>query len=256
MKTKALIRRLASYFPQKLREPYDCGGLMVSKFKEETNKIFLCLDFDDQVLPLIEEWKPDMIITHHPFVFGKKRFVLEKDPIKKALYEKMEKLGVPVVSYHTNFDAAPRGMNDALTEKLGLLNVKPLETAPMARGGDLPHEMEIHEFSKWVIERLGVSYGALVNAGTRTVKNMAIIGGGGWRENENAQAEGYDIYVSGDAPHHARREIILRHYNYLDLPHEIEKIFMPQMTKIILEIDSTLEIRSIDHEVLPEIIKI
>ena len=73
--------------------------------------------------------------------------------------------------------------------------------------------------------------------------------------NENAQKEGYDIFISGDIPHHGRREVVLRKYNYLDLPHEIEKIFMPQMEETLLSIDPTLEIVKVDHEELPILIK-
>ena len=42
--------------------------------------------------------------------------------------------------------------------------------------------------------------------------------------------------------------------NYLDLPHEIEKIFMPQMKKLLLEMDDSLEIIIVDHEKLPKVI--
>jgi putative NIF3 family GTP cyclohydrolase 1 type 2 len=86
----------------------------------------------------------------------------------------------------------------------------------------------------------GVSYGLLIAAGKPMISSVAMIGGGGWMENVNAQAEGYDIYLSGDCPHHGRREIVLRHYNYLDLPHEIEKAFMTRMTKTLLNIDQTI----------------
>ena len=55
-------------------------------------------------------------------------------------------------------------------------------------------------------------------------------------------------------PHHARREVISYKFNYLDLPHEIEKIFMEQMKMILLEINPSLEIISLDHEVLPKVI--
>ena len=63
-----------------------------------------------------------------------------------------------------------------------------------------------------------------------------------------------DIYISGDAPHHVRREIVDSHFNYLDMPHEIEHIFMPQMKKILLNIDPNLEVITFDHEQLPKII--
>jgi dinuclear metal center YbgI/SA1388 family protein len=254
MKTKALLRRLAVYYPQRLREAYDFGGLMVGPLPTEINRIFLCLDFDDEIYEKAVAFHPDVIITHHPFFFGTKANILEEDPVKKALYEKMTKAGIPLLSYHTNFDSGRPGMNDALAEKLELIDPKPLETAPMARGGRLAQPMEIHDFARYAKERLGVSYGLLIHEGKNVITNCAIIGGGGWMENVNAQAEGYDIYLSGDCPHHGRREIVLRHYNYLDLPHEIENVFMEQMTKTLLNINQDLIISSVKHERLPEVI--
>ena len=89
----------------------------------------------------------------------------------------------------------------------------------------------------------------------KTVETVAIVGGGGSREFRIAQDEGYDIFISGDIPHHARRDVLSEHYNFLDVSHEVERIFMPQMKKLLLEIDPTLEVEIIDHEVIPELIK-
>ena len=66
--------------------------------------------------------------------------------------------------------------------------------------------------------------------------------------------EGYDIYISGDTPHHIRRDVISYKYNYLDVSHEVERIFMSQMKKILLEIDPSLDVVIINHEELPELI--
>ena len=83
---------------------------------------------------------------------------------------------------------------------------------------------------------------------------IGIVGGGGSRDWVVARDEGCDIYISGDAPHHVRRSIVNEKLNYLDLPHEVEKIFMPTMKKILLSLDPTLEILMVDHEELPKVI--
>ena len=67
--------------------------------------------------------------------------------------------------------------------------------------------------------------------------------------------EGYDIFITGDTPHHIRRDVLAQHYNYLDVAHEVEKIFIPQMKKILLSIDPSLEVIEVDHEDLPELIQ-
>ena len=143
-------------------------------------------------------------------------------------------------------------MNDALAKKLGLIDIKRLETEPMARGGTLPNEMEIHDFSKYAEDKFNVNYGLLLNYGTTKIKKVALIGGGGWRSFINSKQEGYDIFISGDIPHHGRRAVVQNRYNYLDLPHEIEKIFMEQFKEVLLSINSELQVLTVDQEVLPE----
>jgi putative NIF3 family GTP cyclohydrolase 1 type 2 len=187
METRALLRKLAVYYPQRLRESYDFGGLMVGRLPSEVHSVFLCLDFDDEAYPYALEAKADIILTHHPFFFGTKYQVLKEDPVKRALFEKMMEQGMVLLSYHTNFDAGTPGMNDELADKLGLLGVKPLVSAPMARGGKLPQTMEVHAFARYAKEKLGVSYGLLIAEGKREIQTVALIGGGGWMENVNAQ---------------------------------------------------------------------
>ncbi len=259
MKTRVLLFKLAKKFPKSIAKKYhDYVGLQFGKLKEDTNTILLCLDFDDIVFEkakeIIDVNKIDLIISHHPFIFGTFKKVLKNDQVKFNLIKKLEKYNLPIYSYHTNFDEGIDGMNDALAKELGLLNIKQLESIPMARGGYLKEKMDIITFSKYAKEKLDVSYGELLNFGKDKIKSVAIIGGGGWHCYLDAMNENYDIFISGDIPHHGRRGVVLNKYNYLNLPHEIERIFMKQMKKILLDIDSNLNIIVIDHEKLPILI--
>ena len=256
MNTIKLLRKLAYYFPKSIKSHGDHVGLMTGKLKENTNTILLCLDFDDVVYTKMNEMKvkPDLILTHHPFIYGTKYRVFQHDLIKKDLCERIDKLDIPVYSMHTNFDTGKNGMNDALAEALGLIDVKPLDTCLMARGGKLKQEMEIHDFAKYANKCLNIEYSHLINGGNKTIRSVAILGGGGSYKYINALNEGYDIYISGDTPHHIRRDVIAYKYNYLDVSHEIERIFMKQMRKILISIDPSLNIIIVDHEELPELI--
>lgn len=256
MKTKNMLNRLAKRFPKKYAKMnHDYVGLMTGKLPEEVHKILLCLDCDEKLLPIIKKEKPDIIMSHHPFIYGTRAKVFKYDPYKKALCEEIDKLGIPVYSMHTNFDTGIGGMNDALAEALGLINVKVIEEHIMMRGGELPNKMEVHEFAKMANEKFNVDYSLLIANGKKEIKTVAIIGGGGSRNWSLAKDKGYDIYISGDAPHYVRRDIVNRNYNYLDMPHEIEKIFIPTMKKLLLEMDQSLDIVCVDHEILPEVIK-
>lgn len=256
MKTRNLLNSLAKRFPKRLAKLYhDHVGLMTGNLPDDVNKILLCLDCDEEIYPMIENIKPDLIISHHPFIYGTKAKVLKNDPYRRSLCEKIDALGIPVYSMHTNFDAGKGGMNDALANKLGLVNIRPGNRDIMMRIGELPSEMNTKEFAEFAVKAFDVDYSLLINKGKEKVKTVAIIGGGGSRNWMTARDEGADIYISGDAPHYVRRDVNNRNYNYLDMPHEIEKIFMPTMKKILLDLDSSLEIVCIDHEKLPLVIK-
>ena len=255
MKTKLLLRQLANHFPKRYAKMYhDYVGLMTGKLPEEVRKIVLCLDFDQEVLPLIKENKPDLIITHHPFIYGTKYRVFKWDKLKEELCNEIDALGVPVYSMHTNFDTGKDGMNDALAEALELNNIYAPEKDIMMRIGELKEAMPVEEFAKFAKAKLNVEYGLLIAEGNPKIKKVGVVGGAGSRAWNIARDEGCDIFISGDTPHHVRRSIVVEKFNYLDLPHEIEKIFMPQMKKILLSLDPTLEILMVDHEELQKVI--
>ncbi len=254
METKRLLKALGKYYPKRLAESYDHVGLQLGKLPPETKSVFLVLDFDRFVFEKAAAFRPDLVITHHPFFFGRPREILERDPEKKALAEAAAEAGLCIYSFHTNFDAGTPGMNDELCRRLGLSAVKPLSGEPCARGGLLPAPMGIREFAAYAKERLGVPYGRLLDGGKKVVRKVAVIGGAGsfaWRI---AKEEGYDVFVSGDCPHHAFREMAIAGYDYLDLPHEIEKAFVLRMKETLLSIDPTLRVSGAEHEIPPRII--
>lgn len=255
MNTKSLLNKLGKRFPKRIaKENHDFVGLMTGKLPEEVHKIVLCLDMDWEIFDKVKEEKPDLVISHHPLVYGLRSRVFKRDQSKKELCDALDAIGVPVYSMHTNFDTGLGGMNDALAEALHLKDVKVIEGLPMMRGGRLEKPMNVKEFAKYANNCLNVEYSRLINCGKEVVETVAIIGGAGSGYWPVAKEAGYDIFISGDGPHHVRRDIVNAKYNYLDMPHEIEKIFVPTMKKLIHELDESVEIVMIDHEKEPEVI--
>ena len=88
MNTRKMLLKLSKQFPKKYAKMnHDRVGLMMGKLPEEVRKILLCLDLDHEILALVKQEKPDLILTHHPFIYGTRAFVLSHDPVKKALYD-------------------------------------------------------------------------------------------------------------------------------------------------------------------------
>jgi GTP cyclohydrolase I len=249
MESKRLIREIWKKYPKNLQEDFDFCGYQAGNLKKETKKILVVLDFDSLAYPFAEKVKPDLIITHHPFLFGTRYRVFTDDPVRKETCLKVEnELHSCIYSFHTCFDKAAGGMNDALAEALQLEDLYAPEKVRYMRIGNLKMPMKREDFVKYALERLNASYGLLMGYGKEEIQKVALVGGGASKDYLTALEEGADIYLSGDAAHHTRREIAERSFNYLDLPHEIERIFIPTMKKALLSIDPTLEVICLDHE--------
>ena len=255
MKSDILLRKLAKRFPKRYAKMnHDRVGLMTGKKPEEIHKVVLALDMEWEIFDFVKEQHPDVVITHHPLIFGPRARVLKGDESKRKLVEALDELGIPVYSFHTNYDTGKGGMNDNLAEALGLQDIYAPQKDIMMRIGTLPKEMPIMDFCKFAKQQFDVSYSLLIHSGVDTIKKVGIVGGGGSRAWPIAKEEDCDIYISGDAPHHVRRGVVDGHFNYLDMPHEIEKIFIKGMKKVLLEIDDSLEVVTIDHEKLPLVV--
>lgn len=246
MNSKKLIKKLWKMFPLKVAKKYhDYVGLMVSHLKEETTKVVICLDVSPRVIEIALDNQADLIISHHPFIYGKRKYVLQ-DEYKLRLYNTLEINSLPVYSFHTNFDESPNGMNDALASALELEDITPITNCEMGRKGRLKEAMDIEDFSRYCLDKFHLDYCQLINKGKKIIQVIGIIGGSGARSYQEAMNDGCDIFLSGDTPYHIRREVIDKHLNYLHIDHEVEKIFIPQMTKILKSIDNTLIVIPVD----------
>lgn len=251
IKRKKLMQKLYQKYPRAIAKKYhDYVGVMVSGNHEEINTIVLCLDLDGYVLKKIslDNLKVDLILSHHPYYYGNKAYIYTHDELKHSWTNKIKEMGCFVVSMHTNFDEGRNGMNDIMVEKLVLKDIYTPLSCPMMRIGYLTDSMTRDEFARYVKDKLNVSYASLMGYGKESISKVGIIAGGGGGMFKYALNEGCDIYISGDAPHHIRRDIANNHFNYLDIPHEVERLFMYKMQEILLGIDPTLNIIIIDQE--------
>jgi dinuclear metal center YbgI/SA1388 family protein len=249
MQGKQLIKGIYRFCPKSGQESWDYCGRQIGKTPSEVKKVLVCLDFDLTIYKQAEMFQPDLIVTHHPFIFGTYAHVLKEDECRKEAAAKIiNELHTCIYSFHTCFDNAPQGMNDILARKLGLINIVTPPTCLTMRVGDLSREMEREAFVSYALKALNVSYGLLVKGKKEKIKKAAIIGGGASSYYKEAILAGADIYISGDMAHHTRREITERGFNYLDIPHEVERVFIPAMEGIIKKLDPAIQVLSIDQE--------
>jgi dinuclear metal center YbgI/SA1388 family protein len=122
-----LIQMLNLFAPPALAESWDNVGLQIGNTHQKINKILCALDINDAVIEEACQLDVDCIVTHHPFLF-KSIKQIDFTTSKGHQIEKLLTHHISVFSLHTNFDIAYGGLNDYLSQNLGLKATKPLVT--------------------------------------------------------------------------------------------------------------------------------
>jgi len=130
------LRDITSYLeglaPPSLQESYDNSGLQVGDPNMELSGILVALDASEKVLQEAEKLGFNLVLTHHPVIFGGLKSITGRSGPERIVKLAIQK-EIAIYSAHTNFDAISGGVNTALANRLGLVNQEIL--SPM--GGKL-----------------------------------------------------------------------------------------------------------------------
>jgi dinuclear metal center YbgI/SA1388 family protein len=119
-----MIEELA---PKKLAESWDNVGLLIGDGSSKVNKILVCLDATEWVIEEAIEQNVDMIVCHHPIIFGSLKRITADTTLGRKIIKLISK-GISVYSAHTNYDIARDGLNDIFAKYLGFKSHSLIET--------------------------------------------------------------------------------------------------------------------------------
>lgn len=114
-----IVKRIEEFAPKYLAEDWDPIGLSFGSLHKEVKKVMVALDFDADTLQEAKKKEVDLLLTHHPAIFGKLTTLNEEDERRKE-YVELIRSDIALYSAHTNIDAAKGGMNDWLADAIGL----------------------------------------------------------------------------------------------------------------------------------------
>lgn len=123
MKLRQIFECLENQFPLFFQESYDNSGLIVGNPDNETKKALVCIDVTDRVMDEAIEHHCDLIISHHPFIFGGLQKINLSNPTGQII-GKAIKNNISLYAAHTNMDNISGGINSILCDKLGLINTE------------------------------------------------------------------------------------------------------------------------------------
>lgn len=209
MELDSLIETLEAIAPPELADPIDDGRIgLISRGRENVNVITVALDPTANVIQKAIQNNADILITHHTLIWNP----ITKVPlsIQKQLTLILEN-DLSFYVLHTNYDAAPGGVNDVLAQLLGLCDVEPFG---IGRIGTI-RPVSTLDFVKRVAQKLNTH---VQFVGTRVIKKVAVIGGSGFDATDQAIASGADALLSAELSHAAIRRAE-GHLSLIDATH-------------------------------------
>ena len=203
-----IINFMEKLAPLELAESWDNVGLMVGDFDMEVKKVLVALDIDDNVINEAIENNVNMIITHHPFIFGSIKNINSSNTTGKRAI-KLIKNDIAVYSAHTNLDIAKNGTNDVLAKLLQLNDTEILlksddDTNGLGRVGIISNEMSFLDFSISLKEKLKMKNLTITGDTKKMIKKVGLCTGqcSGSEYMIQAKKAGCDVYVTGDLRYH------------------------------------------------------
>jgi putative NIF3 family GTP cyclohydrolase 1 type 2 len=191
MHRESIIGELGRLAPPELADPEDAGRIgLVIEGREEVGTACVALDVTPRTVARTVEAGAGMLIVHHTPLW---------EPVT-SLTGPLGRLLAPLIAgrvnlwvMHTNFDRAPRGINDTLAGLLGLSGPEPLGMGLIGDCETTPEE---------IARRIGGPIRIWGKIGD--ISRLALVGGSGFDPDWIGEAayRDADAFLSAEMKHH------------------------------------------------------
>ena len=224
MKLKEVFEKLEKVAPVALSDEfcrkykmYDNSGIIID-CKEDIKGALFSLDLSFKAIDEAKRRGFNLIITHHPAIFGGISRISADDVIGTCL-----RSGISVISMHLNFDAAPCGIDYHLMRGLGGEKAEILEGVEGGGYGRVysVKEVKFSELENVVRKNFDTCRALFYGDSERKVKKIASFCGAGSNNGSIAFAKsnGADVFVSSDMKHHEIAALLGMGINVIHLTH-------------------------------------
>lgn len=235
---KDVMGKMEQWCPSSLACSWDNSGLQVGSKNQTVTHILVALDVTRAVVEEAASLGAEMIVTHHPLIFGGlQNLCLENYP--QAVVAALLQGGVTHFAAHTNLDMAAGGVNHTLAAVLGLKGVAPLaaegDMDGLGRIGTLPSEMSFAQLELLVKEKLGLDYLKVVPT-EKEIRSVAVCGGSGMDLLVAAKEAGADCLISAEGKHHQALMAQQLGIGLIDAGHfHTERVVVPVIARYLQE---------------------
>lgn len=246
MKCSVLTETLERLAPAEYACEWDNVGLLAGDGECEVSTVYVALDATDEVIDEAVRTGADLLVTHHPLIFGGIRRVSSVDFIGRRIW-KLARHNISYYAMHTNFDVCV--MADLAAERLGLTDTEVLEETGMRNGrpcgigrtGVFSGTLE--SCAVLVKERFRISQVKLFGDRESPVHKLALSPGSGKSEIVHALSKGADVLITGDIDHHSGIDAVAQGLCVIDAGHYgLEHIFVEYMAEYLRKVNPELTV--------------
>lgn len=238
MKVGDITGALEAFAPLRIQESWDNSGLIIGSPEDEVHGVMVGFDCTPELIKEAVEKGCDMVVTHHPLIFKGIKRIDGKDPVGAAIMEAIRR-GVAVYAAHTTADKVMAGVSGAMARRLGLRNVSimvPEEDGTVGLGciGEFETPMNGTQALQYVKERFCCDVIRSSRPLETPITKVALLGGSGAGEIQQAMAKGAQLYITADISYHnffTPEGFMVMDIGHFESEVEIVDIFLTEIRK-------------------------
>lgn len=233
---KQIIDVIEDFAPLDLQLDYDNCGLKFGDITKECTGVLVTLDTNEKVVEEAHKKGCNLIIEHHPSIWGGIKYLDFNMPLTKAMVLAI-KYDIALYSAHTNIDFTNNGLNDYVAKQIGIINPQYVELPEDPRVGDLGKETTLKEYAEKLKAVFNDNNVTTIGDLDKKIKRVGIVNGGGGSSPDEmlkAFSKNVDVFVTGDVKYNVSRLAKDIGYAIIQVGHfNSEQGFMPLVKQVI-----------------------
>lgn len=199
---------------------WDNVGHLLGDADQAVERVLVALDITEGVADEAIASGCQLVVAHHPVMNCRWTPVqnIRDDTFQGHLFLKLLRNNVSAICMHTNLDIAWGGVNDALAQRLELVDPGPLCENGLGRVGEYPESVALADYVRFVCQALGCNGLRYADAG-KPVRRVAVGGGACGEFEEDAIRAGCDTFVTADLSYHQFLDAAGKGINLIDAGH-------------------------------------
>lgn len=223
--------------PLETQESWDNSGWQIRLGNPQIKRVLTALELSEEVAEEAISRDVQLIVCHHPLIFGGIKKVDSNTVIGNIICRLIEK-GISVYATHTPFDKCEGGNNDYLAKLLDLREIQsiPGDDSGICRMGNLEEPKTAVQLAMDFAEKTGQdrkNY-RMVGCAEEYVNKVGLCTGAGAEFFRLAAAAGCSLFITGDVKYHEAQQARELEIGLLDMGHfGSEQIFTVNMASIL-----------------------